>query len=249
MTGPTSTEPRPIVTVSEHVFSILRAEILGGTLSPGDALPGERPLAERLGCNRHAIREAVKRLQQAGLVEVTQGGATRVLDWRATGGLDLLTQLAGAGAAGTVDPELGASVLPSVLEMRACIGADAAGRCALRAPDVAPRLAARSAGGGRGRRRRRPRSPRGRLRRAVGAHRRRVRQPRLPPRVQQPRRWRRRARRAGPEAPRRGARRRRRAPHARRRPRPARRARRGTGGPRAAHHRLVRPGRVTPCLS
>ncbi|WP_372788684.1 FadR/GntR family transcriptional regulator [Paraconexibacter sp.] len=136
MAGTTSTASQSPGTVSEQVFSALRADILGGTLAPGDALAGERPLAERLGCNRHAIREAVKRLQQAGLVEVAQGGATRVLDWRATGGLDLLTQLAGAGVDGTVDPQLGASVLPGVLEMRACIGADVAGRCAERAPDA-----------------------------------------------------------------------------------------------------------------
>lgn len=131
MTGPTSTA----TTVSGSIFDRLRADILGGTLLPGDPLPSERALSEQLGCNRHAVREAVKRLQQAGLVEVTQGGATRVRDWRATGGLDLLTQLTAAGADGTVDPALAAGILPGVLEMRACIGADVAGRCAERAGD------------------------------------------------------------------------------------------------------------------
>jgi GntR family transcriptional regulator, transcriptional repressor for pyruvate dehydrogenase complex len=82
-------------------------------------------------CNRHAIREAVKRLQQAGLVAVSHGGATRVLDWRATGGLDLLAQLPFA-AGGAPDPAL----LRSILELRLCVGVDAARRCAERAPDV-----------------------------------------------------------------------------------------------------------------
>lgn len=125
-------------TVSSSIFAALRADILGGALAPGDALPSERTLAERLGCNRHAVREAVKRLQQAGLVEVVHGGATRVLDWRATGGLDLLAELAGAGAATSpdaVDPAVAAEILPGVLEMRACIGTDVAGRCAERADD------------------------------------------------------------------------------------------------------------------
>lgn len=131
MTGPTSTA----TTVSSSIFVELRGEILGGALAPGDALPSERALSERLGCNRHAVREAVKRLQQAGLVEVTQGGATRVLDWHETGGLDLLAQMAGASTDGAVDPQLAAGVLPGVLEMRACIGTDVAGRCAERAPD------------------------------------------------------------------------------------------------------------------
>lgn len=132
MTGPTSST----ATVSGSIFDRLRADILGDTLAAGDPLPSERVLSERLGCNRHAVREAVKRLQQAGLVEVTQGGATRVRDWRATGGLDLLAQMAGATADGTVDPELAIDVLPGVLEMRACIGADVAGRCAERADDT-----------------------------------------------------------------------------------------------------------------
>lgn len=129
MTGPTSTAS----TVSGSIFDRLRADILGDTLHAGDPLPSERALAEELGCNRHAVREAVKRLQQAGLVEVAQGGATRVRDWRATGGLDLLTQLTGATADGTVDPRLAVAVLPGVLEMRACIGTDVAGRAAERA--------------------------------------------------------------------------------------------------------------------
>src|SRR5215213_10644494 len=70
------------VPVSDTIFDRVRADILSGTLAPGDPLPGERQLAEELGVNRHGIREAVKRLQQAGLVRVSHGGATRVLDWR-----------------------------------------------------------------------------------------------------------------------------------------------------------------------
>lgn len=136
MTGPTSSAP----TVSGSIFDRLRADILGDTLAAGDPLPSERALSEELGCNRHAVREAVKRLQQAGLVEVTQGGATRVRDWRATGGLDLLAQMAGATADGAVDPQLAISVLPGVLEMRACIGTDVAGRCAERADDATLRV-------------------------------------------------------------------------------------------------------------
>ena len=38
------------------------------------------------------MREALKRLQQAGLVSISQGGATRVRDWRHHGGLELLLE-------------------------------------------------------------------------------------------------------------------------------------------------------------
>jgi GntR family transcriptional regulator, transcriptional repressor for pyruvate dehydrogenase complex len=127
--------------LSSRIHAGLRADILTGRYSPGAALPSERMLSERLGSNRHAVREALKRLQQAGLVRISQGGATRVCDWRREGGLDLLVELAAAGEA---PPEL---ELPrATLEMRACVGADAARLCARRAPTVArAELVARAA--------------------------------------------------------------------------------------------------------
>jgi DNA-binding FadR family transcriptional regulator len=122
--------------VSEAIFSTVRTEILSGDLKPGDKLRSERALTEAYGVNRHAVREAMKRLQQAGLVEVSQGGATRVLDWRTNGGLELLFHLA-LGSSGQVDPK----VLRSALEMRISIGADAARLCARRAvPSLSERL-------------------------------------------------------------------------------------------------------------
>jgi DNA-binding FadR family transcriptional regulator len=114
---------------SETVHADLREAILSGKLKRGDAVPSERELSERLGVNRHAVREAVKRLQQARLVQVSQGGATRVLDWRQTGGLDLLLDIALARE-GAID----ADTLRAIGEMRACIGSDAARLCAQRAP-------------------------------------------------------------------------------------------------------------------
>jgi GntR family transcriptional regulator, transcriptional repressor for pyruvate dehydrogenase complex len=40
-----------------------------------------------------SVREALKRLEQLRLVEVRHGDATRVLDWRASGGLEALAAL------------------------------------------------------------------------------------------------------------------------------------------------------------
>lgn len=114
--------------VSEAVFVQLCSEILAGRVQAEEPLPSERALSAAFGVSRHAVREAVKRLQQAGLVEVSQGGATSVLDWRVTGGLDLLSQLS-RRTEGPVD----AKVLRSALEMRISIGADAARLCARRA--------------------------------------------------------------------------------------------------------------------
>src|SRR5256885_1262003 len=79
--------------VFEPVHERLRGDILAGRLAPGDSVPSERALAEEFGVGRHAVREALKRLEQAGLVRISQGGATRVLDWRDTGGLEVLLDL------------------------------------------------------------------------------------------------------------------------------------------------------------
>ena len=110
------------VLLSQTVYDRLLADVLAA--EPGAKLPGERALSEAFAVNRHAVREAIKRLQQAGLVTVSQGGATRVTDWRRTAGLDLLVSLAATGGG----PEL----VRDILEMRAAVGADVARRCALR---------------------------------------------------------------------------------------------------------------------
>jgi DNA-binding FadR family transcriptional regulator len=113
------------VSVSDQLFSVLRDRILAGALAADDALTAERDLAEEFGVNRHAVREAVKRLQQARLVEVSQGGRTRVLDWRRSAGLDLLFDTPQTGVAL-------AGLQRDAMQMRACLGADAARLCAER---------------------------------------------------------------------------------------------------------------------
>ena len=123
-----------VLPLSEQVYRQLLDGILDGSL--GEVLPSERDLATTFGVNRHAVREAIKRLQQANLVEVNQGGATRVLPLSAHGRLDLLPEL--LVRRGTLDM----SVVAAVLEMRACVGADAARLCADRSPEVGTALAA-----------------------------------------------------------------------------------------------------------
>lgn len=64
--------------VHEEIVARLRALILAGVLQPGDRLATERELAEQLVVSRSAVREALLRLQSAGLVERRQGSGTRV---------------------------------------------------------------------------------------------------------------------------------------------------------------------------
>ncbi|BCJ65824.1 FadR/GntR family transcriptional regulator [Polymorphospora rubra] len=120
-------EPVPRGPISDHVFAQLRDAIVSGGYRPDDALPSERELAAAFEVNRHAVREALRRLQQLGLVRVSQGGATRVLDWREHAGLDLILSLPGSGNALPVG-----TLVRDLLEMRACVGVDAARLCAER---------------------------------------------------------------------------------------------------------------------
>lgn len=115
-------------TLSDEVFEQLSREIVHGRMAPGVPLPPERELCETLGVNRGALREALRRLAQAGLVAIAQGGATRVLDFRRTAGLDLLSQLLFLSD-GTVDLE----AARSLMEIRAALAPDVARLCAQRA--------------------------------------------------------------------------------------------------------------------
>lgn len=115
--------------VPDSVAAQLQDQILDGALEPGADLPGERALAEALGVSRPTVREALRRLQQQGLVEIRQGGATTVRDFRRTAGLDLLPRL--LRARGGIDLD----VVADVMQARSAIG-----------PQVAV-AAARAAGG------------------------------------------------------------------------------------------------------
>jgi DNA-binding FadR family transcriptional regulator len=120
---------RPVQTRSlpDEVFGQLLAEIVSGRYEPGSTLPGERGLSDVFRVNRHVVREALKRLEQVGLVKTVHGGGTTVLEFRRTAGLDLLGVIA-------EHPESLEGILPlllSALQMRMVIGVDVARLCAV----------------------------------------------------------------------------------------------------------------------
>lgn len=115
--------------VSDQVFRALSEEILGGRYEPGEKLPTQRALAAEMGVNMASVREAVKRLEQLNLVEVRQGDAMRVSDWRTDGGLDVAAHL--LFAAGGVDRP----TLAALLEARRLMLTEAARLAAERRTD------------------------------------------------------------------------------------------------------------------
>jgi len=69
-------EPRGAV-LGDDVYALLGEAILDGRLSAGERLR-DQELAERLGVSRTPVREALQRLERAGLVEVSPNRYTRV---------------------------------------------------------------------------------------------------------------------------------------------------------------------------
>lgn len=57
----------------EVVCDQIRERIARGDLKQGDRLPGEKDMAEQFGVSRSAVREALRTLESAGLVQVTTG--------------------------------------------------------------------------------------------------------------------------------------------------------------------------------
>jgi DNA-binding FadR family transcriptional regulator len=67
-------------TLVEEVSDRLAGAIRAGRLALDGLLPSERDLAGRFGVSRPVVREATKRLELQGLVEVRQGIGIRVVD-------------------------------------------------------------------------------------------------------------------------------------------------------------------------
>lgn len=64
--------------LSEAIARQLETMILEGVLKPGEKLPAERELAQQLAVSRPSLREALQKLDNAGLLESRQGGGTFV---------------------------------------------------------------------------------------------------------------------------------------------------------------------------
>jgi GntR family transcriptional regulator, transcriptional repressor for pyruvate dehydrogenase complex len=103
--------------VVEGVASQIRARLL----KPGDKLPTESAIMQVYGVSRTVVREALSRLQAAGLVETRHGIGTFVLEQRATAGFG-------------IDPSDIATAVDvmAVLELRISLETESAGLAAQR---------------------------------------------------------------------------------------------------------------------
>ena len=57
----------------DEISAQVREMIAGGKIKPGDRLPSERDLSARLNVSRNTLREALRALEHAGIVEMRKG--------------------------------------------------------------------------------------------------------------------------------------------------------------------------------
>ena len=64
--------------VTDEAILKIKEMLLGGELRPGDRLPPEKELSEKLGLSRNSLREAVKALELIRVLDVRRGDGTYV---------------------------------------------------------------------------------------------------------------------------------------------------------------------------
>ena len=126
--GPRARRPRGLVM---EIVEGLAASIRGGQLQPGAKLPTEAEIMVRFDVSRTVVREALSKLQAAGLVETRHGIGTFVSPPDAGGNFKIaaMTSATVAKSCATV-----ADVI-AVLELRISLETEAAGLAAQRRED------------------------------------------------------------------------------------------------------------------
>lgn len=79
--------------LSSAVVDQIELLILRGILRPGERLPSERELSDRMGVSRPSLREAVATLQDRGLLETRAGAGIFVTELLGSAFSEALTQL------------------------------------------------------------------------------------------------------------------------------------------------------------
>jgi|GEM_PF-1234512 len=117
------------VNLADRIAWELERRILSDELAPGDKLPAERTLAADLGTNRNTLREAIRKLEQQGLVRVRHGHGVTVQDFRASAEMGVLEPFLEHGR----DPTERTTIMVDLLRVRGdlmgTIASFAAERC------------------------------------------------------------------------------------------------------------------------
>lgn len=110
----------------QSVLNRVEADLLSGTLQPGDHLPPERQLANELGVSRSSVREALRVLEVLGLIRTGTGSgptAGAIIVATPSGGMSALMRLQVAASGFPV-----ADVVRTRLILETAVGVELADR-------------------------------------------------------------------------------------------------------------------------
>ncbi|RPI96896.1 MAG: FadR family transcriptional regulator, partial [Spirochaetales bacterium] len=77
----------------EEIVSQMIGRIVAGRFRPGERLSAEREIAANLHVNRATLREALKKLEVMGLVEIRHGDGIYVKNYLESGNLELFKEI------------------------------------------------------------------------------------------------------------------------------------------------------------
>ncbi len=101
-------------TLHQQIVSLLAQRIIN-TMHPGDKLPSERDIAADLDVNRATVREALKKLEMLGLIEIRHGEGIFIKDYLTSGNLELFKMMI------YLNDTIPFSILQNLLEIRKII--------------------------------------------------------------------------------------------------------------------------------
>lgn len=113
----------------EEIVSQMIGRIVGGQFRPGERLPAEREIAANLHVNRATLREALKKLEVMGLVEIRHGDGIYVKNYLESGNLELFKAIV------YLDEVFDPGILADTLVIRKIIVPEMAAKAALNRTD------------------------------------------------------------------------------------------------------------------
>lgn len=104
-------QPIKVTSLKEEVVTYFENMILSGKMKPGQRLPPERELAEKLKVSRPIVHEGLVELQANGLIEIVPRKGNFVKDYRREGTIAILNSLLDYQSTENLDPDIIENIL------------------------------------------------------------------------------------------------------------------------------------------
>lgn len=122
-------QPIKVTSLKEEVVAYFENMILSGKMKPGQRLPPERELAEKLKVSRPIVHEGLVELQAKGLINIVPRKGNFVKDYRKEGTIAILNSLLDYQSTENLDPEIIANILEFRMDFEVIPAKLAAQKC------------------------------------------------------------------------------------------------------------------------